>query len=52
VIWLVLAVVPDPTVGDVPRSTGGPGGWQLLIAWSCVVVGAVAFAMLVAGRRH
>lgn len=46
-LW--LAVVPDPTVGDVQRSSG-PGGLQLVIAWSCLVVGAVAFAILVAGR--
>lgn len=48
---LVLAVVPDPTVGDVQRSSG-PGGWQLAVAWACLVIGAIAFAVLVAGSRR
>lgn len=49
-----LALLPDPTVSDVPTGTRF-GVSQLVFVWLVVVVSAVAFAVLAGlwlGRRH
>lgn len=43
----MIALVPDPTVSDVPAASGSP--WLSLgVLWAVVALGAVVFAVAVA----